>query len=92
MHTVPAGIWHEEKKTQHTSRLRFARHDRAASPTLTFEQLAKRLAAEWENLPEEVKSVYRHKSNEEALRHETIGAAMVLTQVDGPSGGGWGGP
>lgn len=31
--------------------------------------------------------MYRHKSDEETLRHEAIGAAMVLTQVGDLRGG-----
>lgn len=55
---------------------------RAATPTLSFEELARRLAEEWEKLPEEDRAVYRQRSDEELLRHETMDAAMVLTQVD----------
>lgn len=53
----------------------------AASPALSFEELSKILAEEWERLPEEQKTPYRKKADEERLRHETMGAAMVLTQV-----------
>lgn len=54
---------------------------RATSPALSFDELARILAEEWENLPEEGKTPYRKKADEERLRHETMGAAMALTQV-----------
>lgn len=46
---------------------------------MSFEELARILAEEWKRLPEEQKTPYRKKADEE--RHEAMGAAMVLTQV-----------
>ncbi|CAM9739038.1 unnamed protein product [Pylaiella littoralis] len=57
----------------------------AASPALSFEELARILAEEWERLPEEQKTPYRNKADEERLRHETMGAAIALTQIGTPS-------
>ncbi|CAM9444749.1 unnamed protein product [Ectocarpus sp. 4 AP-2014] len=54
---------------------------RAASPVLSFEELARILAEEWESMPEEAKTPYRQRADEEHLRHETMSAALVLTQV-----------
>lgn len=55
---------------------------RAASPTLTFEELFRILGEEWERLPEEEKTPYRDRANERRLQHETMGAAIALTQVE----------
>ncbi|CAN0107418.1 unnamed protein product [Ectocarpus sp. 12 AP-2014] len=54
---------------------------RAASPVLSFEELARILAEEWDSMPEEAKTPYRQRADEEHLRHETMSAALVLTQV-----------
>ncbi|CAM9422624.1 unnamed protein product [Ectocarpus sp. 8 AP-2014] len=54
---------------------------RAASPVLSFEELARILAEEWDSMPEEAKTPYRQRADEEHLRHETMSAALALTQV-----------
>ncbi|CAM9446830.1 unnamed protein product [Hapterophycus canaliculatus] len=54
----------------------------ASSPAMSFEELARILAEDWENLSEESKTPFREKADEERLRHETVSAALVLTQVN----------
>ncbi|CBJ30135.1 conserved unknown protein [Ectocarpus siliculosus] len=58
---------------------------RAASPVVSFEELARILAEEWDSMPEEAKTPYRQRADEEHLRHETMSAALALTQIGTPS-------
>lgn len=48
---------------------------------MSFEEMARTIAEEWEKLPEESKTPYRERADEERLRHEAMSAALVLTQV-----------
>ncbi|CAM9565336.1 unnamed protein product, partial [Ectocarpus fasciculatus] len=54
---------------------------RAASPVVSFDELARMLAEEWDNMPEEAKTPYRQRADEELLLRETMSAALVLSQV-----------
>eukprot|EP00903_Cladosiphon_okamuranus_P014150 g13150.t1 len=59
----------------------------AASPTMTFEELEEQtriLVEEWERLPEEDKTPYRERATERRLQHETVDAAIALTQIGTP--------
>ena len=55
---------------------------RGASPALSFEELSRILAEEWDSLSEVAKTPYKNKSDSQRVRYEAVSAALVLTQVD----------
>lgn len=48
---------------------------------MSFEELQRILGEEWDRLPEADKTPYRDRAIERRLQHETMGAAIALTQV-----------
>lgn len=54
---------------------------RLESPSLEFDELARIIAEEWASLSEEAKTPYKDKADEDSVRYEAMGAALVLTQV-----------
>ncbi|CAM9490011.1 unnamed protein product, partial [Laminaria digitata] len=55
---------------------------RGASPALSFEELSRILAQEWDGLSEVAKTPYKTKADNQRVRYEAVSAALVLTQVD----------
>ena len=54
---------------------------RGASPVLSFEELSRILAQEWDGLSEVAKTPYNDMAAIQRGRYEAMSAALVLTQV-----------
>lgn len=54
---------------------------RVLSPTLSLAEVIRIVADQWDNLSEDAKTPYKDRADEERHRYDTLGAALMLTQV-----------